>query len=68
MPQSNYLLELTFSTNPHKLQNLSFNLAVMFLSAPKDFEDISKTNASRALATPCKTGDEMFMHKHIILI
>jgi hypothetical protein len=54
MPQSNFLLELTFSTYPHKLQNLSFNLAVIyFFCAPKDFEHIAKTNGSRTLDTPC---------------
>ncbi len=68
MPRRNFLTELTFFTYQHKLQNLSFNLAVMFLSAPKDFKDISKTNTSRTLGTPCVTGDEMFMPKYIIFL
>jgi hypothetical protein len=32
MPQRNFLTELTFIDYPHKLQNLSFNLAlILFL-------------------------------------
>jgi hypothetical protein len=30
MPERNFLTELTFSTYPHKFQNLSFNLVVIF--------------------------------------
>jgi hypothetical protein len=51
----NFLPELTFSTYPHKLQNLSFNLTVTFFCAPKDYEDIVKANGSRTLWTPCRS-------------
>jgi hypothetical protein len=36
--------ELTFFTYPHKFQNLSFNLSVLFFCAPKDLEYTRKTN------------------------
>jgi hypothetical protein len=36
--------------------NLSFNLAVIYFLAPKDYEDIAKINGSRTLCTPCISG------------
>jgi hypothetical protein len=30
MPQRNFLAKLIFSTHTHKVQNLSFNLALLF--------------------------------------
>jgi hypothetical protein len=47
-----FLPELTFSTYPHKPQNLSFNLVVKKFWASKDIEDIGKTNVRRTLS-PC---------------
>jgi hypothetical protein len=36
LPLTSFLPELTFSTYPHKLQNLSFNLGLTFFFALKD--------------------------------
>jgi predicted membrane protein len=53
MPRRNCLPELTYSSYLYQLQNLSFNLAVLFFYSPKDYADITKTNGSR---TVCSLG------------
>jgi hypothetical protein len=54
-PQRILLPESTFSTYSHKLQSLSFNLAVIFFLCSLRHRIYRQTNVSRTLLSPCTT-------------